>query len=133
MDVTIVTGAKDMAQLVNARVDLLDTMPRGPSRLPRPTDADGVVGRTRVAYVTNGGQLAVVLVTTNTTESAVELFGFAAVYQPASGGSGVEASGSWGESQIAPGASGRRGISRRAPPRSPAGWTRARRRATRMR
>jgi DNA polymerase-1 len=45
MDVTIVTGDKDMAQLVNARVDLLDTMPRGPSRQPRATDADGVVER----------------------------------------------------------------------------------------
>ena len=45
MDVTIVTGDKDMAQLVGTRVDLLDTMPRGPSRQPRATDADGVVER----------------------------------------------------------------------------------------
>ncbi len=32
MPVVIVTGDKDMAQLVNDRVTLLDTMPRGPSR-----------------------------------------------------------------------------------------------------
>ena len=43
--VVIVTGDKDMAQLVTDRVTLLDTMPRGPSRQPRPTDAAGVVER----------------------------------------------------------------------------------------
>lgn len=43
--VTIVTGDKDMAQLVSDDVTLLDTMPRGPSRTPRATDADGVVER----------------------------------------------------------------------------------------
>ena len=42
MDVVIVTGDKDMAQIVNAHVTLLDTMPRGPSRKPRPLDLDGV-------------------------------------------------------------------------------------------
>ena len=45
MPVVIVTGDKDMAQLVNERVSLLDTMPRGPSRQPRPTDETGVVER----------------------------------------------------------------------------------------
>ncbi|UCG72196.1 MAG: DNA polymerase I [Chromatiales bacterium] len=45
MDVTIVTGDKDMAQLVSPHVELLDTMPRGPSREPRATDTDGVVER----------------------------------------------------------------------------------------
>jgi DNA polymerase-1 len=45
MDVTIVTGDKDMAQLVDAHIDLLDTMPRGPERDARPLDADGVVKR----------------------------------------------------------------------------------------
>jgi DNA polymerase-1 len=45
MAVTIVTGDKDMAQLVGEHVDLLDTMPRGPTREPRPLDADGVVDR----------------------------------------------------------------------------------------
>jgi DNA polymerase-1 len=39
----ISTGDKDMAQLVNDRITLLDTMPRGGSREPRPLDADGVV------------------------------------------------------------------------------------------
>ncbi len=45
LDVTIVTGDKDMAQLVNKNVSLLDTMPRGPSRTPRVTDLGGVVDR----------------------------------------------------------------------------------------
>ncbi len=39
----ISTGDKDMAQLVNDRITLLDTMPRGGSREPRPLDAEGVV------------------------------------------------------------------------------------------
>jgi DNA polymerase-1 len=43
--VTIVTGDKDMAQLVGENVTLLDTMPRGPSRTPRVTDLQGVIDR----------------------------------------------------------------------------------------
>ncbi len=55
MDVTIVTGDKDMAQLVGPHVDLLDTMPRGPSREPRATNTDGVVERfgVRAAQITD--------------------------------------------------------------------------------
>jgi len=45
MAVMIVTGDKDMAQLVSADVTLLDTMPRGPNRTPRATDTNGVVER----------------------------------------------------------------------------------------
>ena len=45
MPVVIVTGDKDMAQLVTEDVTLLDTMPRGPNRAPRATDPDGVVDR----------------------------------------------------------------------------------------
>ncbi|MAF83287.1 MAG: DNA polymerase I [Gammaproteobacteria bacterium] len=45
MQVMIVTGDKDMAQLVSADVTLLDTMPRGPNRSPRKTDTQGVVER----------------------------------------------------------------------------------------
>jgi len=45
LTVTIVTGDKDMAQLVGDNVTLLDTMPRGPNRTPRATDRDGVVER----------------------------------------------------------------------------------------
>jgi DNA polymerase-1 len=45
LDVTIVTGDKDMAQLVNDKVTLLDTMPRGPDRTPRMTDLGGVIDR----------------------------------------------------------------------------------------
>jgi DNA polymerase-1 len=44
----IATGDKDMAQLVNDHITLLDTMPRGPSRKPRPMDADGVVKKFEV-------------------------------------------------------------------------------------
>ena len=46
--VLIVTGDKDMAQLVQDNVTLLDTMPRGPNRTPRETDAAGVVERFKV-------------------------------------------------------------------------------------
>ncbi|MDJ0926137.1 MAG: DNA polymerase I [Gammaproteobacteria bacterium] len=45
MAVVIVTGDKDMAQLVTERITLLDTMPRGPGQTARATDADGVVER----------------------------------------------------------------------------------------
>ncbi len=69
-------------------------------------DTDGVVARSRVAYVTNAGQTVVALVATNTTPAEIELFGFAAVYQPTAGGGAVEAAGSWGEGRIASGASG---------------------------
>jgi DNA polymerase-1 len=44
----IATGDKDMAQLVNDHVTLLDTMPRGPGNKPRPLDADGVVEKFQV-------------------------------------------------------------------------------------
>jgi DNA polymerase-1 len=39
----ISTGDKDMAQLVTEEITLLDTMPRGGSREPRPLDIDGVI------------------------------------------------------------------------------------------
>jgi len=45
MSVLIITGDKDMAQLVQEKVTLLDTMPRGPSRTPRKTDSEGVIER----------------------------------------------------------------------------------------
>ena len=45
MTVVIVTGDKDMAQLVNEHITLLDTMPRGPAQAARATDAEGVVER----------------------------------------------------------------------------------------
>ena len=48
MSVLIVTGDKDMAQLVQEKVTLLDTMPRGSSREPRAMDADGVIERFKV-------------------------------------------------------------------------------------
>ena len=47
MTTVISTGDKDMAQLVNERITLLDTMPRG-GREPRPMDADGVVKKFEV-------------------------------------------------------------------------------------
>ena len=47
MQTVISTGDKDMAQLVNKRITLLDTMPRG-GREPRPMDAAGVVEKFQV-------------------------------------------------------------------------------------
>ena len=44
----IATGDKDMAQLVNDQITLLDTMPRGPGNQPRPLDAAGVVEKFQV-------------------------------------------------------------------------------------
>lgn len=44
----ISTGDKDMAQLVNDKITLLDTMPRGPGNKPKPMDADGVVKKFEV-------------------------------------------------------------------------------------
>ena len=47
MQTVISTGDKDMAQLVNERITLLDTMPRG-GREPRPMDAAGVIEKFQV-------------------------------------------------------------------------------------
>ncbi len=44
----ISTGDKDMAQLVNEHVTLLDTMPRGPGTEPKAMDAKGVVEKFQV-------------------------------------------------------------------------------------
>jgi DNA polymerase-1 len=44
----IATGDKDMAQLVDEHITLLDTMPRGPRNEPRPLDAAGVVEKFEV-------------------------------------------------------------------------------------
>ena len=48
IDTVIATGDKDMAQLVNKHITLLDTMPRGPGNQPRPMDAAGVVEKFQV-------------------------------------------------------------------------------------
>ncbi len=45
MDVLIVSGDKDLAQLVDEHISLVDTMPRGRSQAPRVTDQDGVKQR----------------------------------------------------------------------------------------
>ncbi|RMF97923.1 MAG: DNA polymerase I [Gammaproteobacteria bacterium] len=45
MEVVIVSGDKDLAQLVGEQVTLLDTMPRGRSQEPRVTDRGGVQAR----------------------------------------------------------------------------------------
>jgi DNA polymerase-1 len=44
----ISTGDKDMAQLVNEQITLLDTMPRGPGAKPKAMDADGVIEKFQV-------------------------------------------------------------------------------------
>ena len=48
MTTVIATGDKDMAQLVNDQITLLDTMPRGPGNQPRPMNAAGVVEKFQV-------------------------------------------------------------------------------------
>lgn len=69
-------------------------------------DDDGIVAQVRTAYVTNAGQLVVTAESSNTTDTDVELFGFAAVLRPADGTSGLEASGSFGDATVATGAGG---------------------------
>lgn len=44
IDTLISTGDKDMAQLVNERIRLIDTMPRG-GKEPKPVDAEGVIDK----------------------------------------------------------------------------------------
>lgn len=68
-------------------------------------DRDGIVVRVDSAYVTVTGDLFVVLDVANTSEFAVELFGFAAVLQPTgssgqSAGATTEAAGAWGVAKI---------------------------------
>jgi DNA polymerase-1 len=48
LSTVISTGDKDMAQLVSERITLLDTMPRGTNREPRPMDAAGVFEKFQV-------------------------------------------------------------------------------------
>jgi DNA polymerase-1 len=48
INTVISTGDKDMAQLVNEHITLLDTMPRGPNKQPRSMDAGGVVEKFQV-------------------------------------------------------------------------------------
>ncbi|MDP6436591.1 MAG: DNA polymerase I [Gammaproteobacteria bacterium] len=48
IETVISTGDKDMAQLVNEQITLLDTMPRGPGAEPKKMDARGVVEKFRV-------------------------------------------------------------------------------------
>lgn len=67
-------------------------------------DRDGVVARIASAYQTTGGDTFVVVEIDNTTDVALELFGFAAVLE--SRPTGVETTGAWGASTFGPGASG---------------------------
>jgi DNA polymerase-1 len=48
IETVISTGDKDMAQLVNEHITLLDTMPRGPGNKPKPMDTAGVVEKFEV-------------------------------------------------------------------------------------
>lgn len=66
-------------------------------------DDDGVVAQARTAYVTGAGQLIVTVEVTDTTDAEVELFGFAAVLQPADGSGGVEAAAGFGDAIVQPG------------------------------
>jgi hypothetical protein len=69
-----------------------------------PTDADGVIGRTITAYRSNAGQMLIIAEISNTTDVAIEVFGFAAVFRAAAAASGAEAVSVWGESAIQAGA-----------------------------
>ena len=71
-----------------------------------PTDDDGVIGRTITAYRSNAGQVLVVVEVSNTTDVAIEVFGFAAVLRPAAAASGSEAVSVWGQPEIPAGAVG---------------------------
>ena len=68
-------------------------------------DRGGVVARVRSASESASGDLLVLLEVDNTTDGAVELFGFAAVYAPVDASSGapgdsVEATGAWGAQTV---------------------------------
>jgi hypothetical protein len=69
-------------------------------------DVDGVIARARSAYVTSADELTVVVEVSNTTDVDVEVFAFAAAYQPESSGGAVEATGWWGEPVVPAGSTG---------------------------
>lgn len=66
-------------------------------------DDGGVIGRITSAFRNQAGDVLVVVEIRNTTDVAVDLFGFSAVYQPAGASVSREASGWWGRSPIDPG------------------------------
>jgi hypothetical protein len=70
-------------------------------------DRDGIFAHVTTAYVANSSDVFVVIDIDNTTDVAVELFGFAAVLEPVAVGAGLEATGAWGDQRVAPGASAR--------------------------
>jgi hypothetical protein len=70
-------------------------------------DRDGVIARVRSAYLSNGGDVFVVVEIDNTTDVTVEMFGFAAVLEAGVTGAGIEATGAWGSAILESGTSGR--------------------------
>lgn len=66
-------------------------------------DRDGIVVHVVSAYRSSGDELFVVLEVTDDATATVELFDFAAVYEPTGLGGGFEATGAWGVTTVEPG------------------------------
>ncbi len=64
------------------------------------TDVDDVHARATTAYLSNAGKLLVVIELTNSAAVSVDVFSFAAVFQPTGAARGVEAIGTWGPTTI---------------------------------
>lgn len=69
-------------------------------------DDDGIVGRITSAFRNQAGDVLTVVEVDNTTDAEAELFGFAAVYQPAGDDRSREATGWWGPPTVAAGTTG---------------------------
>lgn len=69
-------------------------------------DDDGVIGLIETAFRNQAGDVLAVIEIRNTTDVAVDLFGFSAVYQPAGAWASREATGWWGADAFDPGIGG---------------------------
>jgi hypothetical protein len=67
-------------------------------------DRDGLIAEVRSAYRSIDGDLFVVTELANGTDVGVEMFGFAAVFEPDRVAGSVEATGAWGTATVEPGA-----------------------------
>jgi hypothetical protein len=67
-------------------------------------DVDDVHARSKAAYLSNEGQLLVLVELSNSSAVSVEVFGFAAVFQADAATGGAEAAGAWGAMTVEPGA-----------------------------
>ena len=67
-------------------------------------DRDGLIAEVRSAYRSIDGDLFVVVELANGTDVGVEMFGFAAVFEPDRVDGSVETTGAWGTATVEPGA-----------------------------